>query len=163
MLRRKILAMGLAVIIAGVFAGCNQTQQNTPGSGTKQYKDGTYYAEADDFDDSGWKDTVTIEVKNGKIVSVDWNAINKDGGDDKDTLSRNGGYKMVEYGGAQAEWHEQAEKVEAYLVEKQDPTDIKYKDNDGHTDAISGATIKVKKFFDLAQKALKDAKNKEMP
>jgi len=34
MLRRKILAMGLAVIIAGVFAGCNQTQQNTPGSGT---------------------------------------------------------------------------------------------------------------------------------
>jgi len=149
--------MGLAVIIAGVFAGCNQTQQNTPGSGTKQYKDGTYYAEADDFDESGWKDTVTIEVKNGKIVSVDWNAINKDGGDDKDTLSRNGGYKMVEYGGAQAEWHEQAEKVEAYLVEKQDPTDIKYKDNDGHTDAISGATIKVKKFFDLAQKALKDA------
>jgi len=54
MLRRKILAMGLAVIIAGVFAGCNQTQQNTPGSGTKQYKDGTYYAEADDFDESGW-------------------------------------------------------------------------------------------------------------
>jgi len=49
MLRRKILAMGLAVIIAGVFAGCNQTQQNTPGSGTKQYKDGTYYAEADDL------------------------------------------------------------------------------------------------------------------
>jgi len=87
----------------------------------------------------------------GKIVSVDWNAINKDGGDDKDTLSRNGGYKMVEYGGAQAEWHEQAEKVEAYLVEKQDPTDIKYKDNDGHTDAISGATIKVKKFFDFCE------------
>jgi len=145
--KTQILAMGLAVIIAGVFAGCNQTQQNTPGSGTKQYKDGTYYAEADDFDESGWKDTVTIEVKNGKIVSVDWNAINKDGGDDKDTLSRNGGYKMVEYGGAQAEWHEQAEKVEAYLVEKQDPTDIKYKDNDGHTDAISGATIKVKKFL----------------
>ncbi|GAE88947.1 FMN-binding protein [Acetivibrio straminisolvens] len=156
MLKRRIIAVGMAIVVAGLLVGCNKTQ-GTPTNTAKQYKDGTYYAEADDFDQSGWKGTVKIEVKDGKIVSADWNAIHKDGGDDKDTQSKNGEYKMVERGGAKAEWHEQAEKVEAYLVETQDPSNIKYKDEEGHTDAISGATIKVKEFFDLAKKALKDA------
>ena len=156
MLKRRILAAGLAIVVAGVLVGCNKIQ-STRDDGSKEYKDGRYYAEADAFDETGWKTTVTIEVKDGKIISADWNAIHKDGGDDKDTLSKNGGYKMVEFDGAQAEWHEQAEKVEAYLVEKQDPTAIKYKDDEGHTDAISGASIHVKEFFELANIALKDA------
>ncbi|MDK2933851.1 MAG: hypothetical protein PWP27_1661 [Clostridiales bacterium] len=61
---------------------------------------------------------------------------------------------MKEKGGAQAEWHEQAEKAEAYLLKTQDPTKITYTDDEGHTDLISGATIHVKEFFDLAKKAL---------
>ena len=40
----------------------------------------------------------------------------------------------------------------------QDPTDIALTDDEGHTDAIAGATIKVGNFFELAQEALKDAK-----
>jgi len=36
---------------------------------------------------------------------------------------------MVEYGGAQAEWHEQAERLK-HTFGKAGPTDIKYKDND---------------------------------
>jgi hypothetical protein len=64
---------------------------------------------------------------------------------------------MVEKGGAQAEWHEQAKAAEAYLLEVQDPTAIEYTDDEGHTDAISGVSIHVIEFFDLVEKALADA------
>jgi len=122
------------------------------------YKDGAYYAEEDEFGDSGWKYTASLTVVNGYIVAADWNGIFKDGGDDKDTVSQNGEYGMVEKGGAQAEWHEQAEKAESYLLEIQDPTAIEYTDDEGHTDAISGVSIHVVEFFDLAEKALAEAK-----
>lgn len=119
-------------------------------------KDGTYTAEADEFH-NGWKDKVTIEVKDGKIASVDWNSEAEDGGKDKKTASKDGDYGMVEKGGAIAEWHEQAEKVEAFLVEKQDVDAIELND-DGTTDAVAGVTIKVNGFVDLVKKALSQAK-----
>ncbi|NLN42421.1 MAG: FMN-binding protein [Clostridiales bacterium] len=119
-------------------------------------KDGTYTAEADEFH-NGWKDNVTIEVKDGKIASVNWNSEAENGGKDKKTASKDGDYGMVENGGASAEWHEQAEKVEAFLVEKQDVDAIQVKD-DGTTDAVAGVTIKVNGFVDLVKKALSEAK-----
>lgn len=122
------------------------------------YKDGTYTAEGKEFDaKSGWKSTVSITVKDGAIVSVDWNGVHKDGGDDKDTASKSGKYGMKAKGGAIAEWHEQAEKVEAFLVEKQDVAAITLKDG-GKTDAVSGATIAVGDFVELATEALAAAK-----
>lgn len=122
------------------------------------YKDGTYYAEEEEFGNSGWKYTATITVLNGNIVAADWNGVHKDGGDDKDTVSKNGEYGMVEKGGAQAEWHEQAALAEAYLLETQDPTAITYTTEQGHTDAIAGVSIHVVEFFELAEKALEGAK-----
>lgn len=122
------------------------------------YKDGTYYAEEKKFASSGWKYNATITVMNGNIVAADWNGEHKDGGDDKDTQSANGTYGMVEKGGAQAEWHEQALLAEQYLIEKQDPKAIEYTTEQGHTDAIAGVSIHVKEFFTLAEEALKKAK-----
>lgn len=123
------------------------------------YKDGSYHAELKDFDpQNGWKDSVDITVAGGKITAVDWNGTHKDGGDDKKTASKNGKYPMVEQGGAKAPWHEQAALAEAYLIQTQDPAAMKYTDDDGHTDAISGATITVKEFFTLASEALATAK-----
>lgn len=124
-----------------------------------KYKDGEYHAEQKDFDaNSGWKSTVDLKVVDGKIVSAYWSGIHKDGGDDKYKQSKDGKYGMKEKGKASAEWHEQADKVVAYFLEKQDPEAIQYKDEEGHTDAISGATIHVKDFFDLAKEALAKAK-----
>lgn len=122
------------------------------------YKDGTYYAEADDFDaKSGWKETVTVTVINGKITTVSWNGLHKDGGTDKVTRSKDGEYGM-KAAGAQAEWHEQAYQAEQYLIEKQDPQAIVYNEEDGKTDAISGVSIHVDGFVELAAKALEGAK-----
>lgn len=169
MLKKKVLAAGLTfVLAAGLMVGCSKTEQptqseNPPADQPAQvsdakYEDGIYFAQEDGFGTTGYKYVATLEVKDGKIVKADWNGANVKGGPDKDTLSKTGKYPMVEQGGAQAPWHEQAEKAEAYLLELQDPTKIEYTDEEGHTDAISGASIHVKEFFDLAQEALADAK-----
>ncbi len=120
------------------------------------YKDGTYKAEGAVDASSGWKDTVTLTVLDGKIFAVEWNGIHKDGGTDKKTRSREGKYGM-KAGGASSEWHEQALKAEQYLLEKQNPDDIKVA-ADGKTDAISGVSIHVNGFTELAKKALSQAK-----
>lgn len=124
------------------------------------YKDGNYFAEAPEFDaNSGWKENVHVTVINGNIVAVSWNGTHKDGGTDKVTRSASGEYGMVDKGNAQAEWHEQALKAEAYLMEKQDPAAVPYNEADGKTDAISGVSIHVNGFVELAAQALKDAKS----
>jgi major membrane immunogen (membrane-anchored lipoprotein) len=158
-----VLATMLTLVIGCSSSANEQPEEKTPlvsvedlGVSVEDLEDGIYEAQEEDFDDnSGWKNIVTIEVKDGKIVDAKWNGIHKDGGDDKVTKSINGEYGMVEHGNANAEWHEQAALVEAYLLEVQDPTDIKYSNEEGNTDAITGATIHVKEFFDLAIQALK--------
>lgn len=131
----------------------NVEQNNDQEAEQAKYEDGIYYAEADGFVND-WKYTVTIEVKNGEIISAEWNGANINGGKDKVTLSTDGEYPMVE-AGAQSEWYEQAELVEEYLLETQDPTDINYND-EGETDDIAGVSIGVDDFFILAEKALND-------
>ncbi|SHG91473.1 FAD:protein FMN transferase [Tepidibacter thalassicus] len=150
----------ILIIFVGLMVGfILHASQNTA-----KYEDGIYFAQEDNFNEkTGFKDTVKIEVKDGKIISVDWNGISKNGGEDRKTLSKNGKYPMVEKAGAKAPWHEQAEKVEAFLLKTQDPTAIKYKDYQGHTDAISGVSIRVSEFFKLAKKALDNGPIKSNP
>ncbi|SKC41571.1 FMN-binding protein [Maledivibacter halophilus] len=171
---KKLMNLGLILILVlSLLAGCagnetaeepasneqenqetNSTEQTNDGS---EYKDGIYFAQEDKFNpESGWKYMVTLEVKDGKIVSADWNGANINAGIDKKTTSKEGKYQMVEKGGAQAPWYEQAEKAEAFLIDTQDPTAIEYKDDEGHTDAISGVSIHVKEFFTLAKEALEN-------
>lgn len=128
-------------------------ESNNEGDEAAELADGTYYAEDDAFS-NGWKYNVTLVVEDGKITDAVWNGEAEDGGDDKVTQSADGRYGMQEKGNASAEWHEQAALAEAYLIETQDPSAIEYSSDEGHTDAIAGATIHVKEFFDLAQKAL---------
>lgn len=147
------LVLGTSLLFVG---GCGSTTTSAPAASDSdkgQYKDGVYYAEEDGYS-KNWKYTTTLTVENGKITKANWNGVNLNGGKDKDTLSKDGEYGLKAKGGAQGEWHEEAEKAEAYLVEKQDPTKIEYTDDEGHTDAITGATISVKPFFELAKKAL---------
>ncbi|MCM3701333.1 FMN-binding protein [Paenibacillus macerans] len=120
------------------------------------YKDGTYHTEGAEFDPhSGWKETADVVVAAGKIVKVNFSGVN-DKGEDKKQNSIDGKYGM-KAGGAQAEWHEEAAKAEAYLVEKQDPAALTFNE-EGKTDAISGVSISLKSYFDLVAKALEQAK-----
>lgn len=147
---------GVSVHVNGLFELAEKALAAGPVE-AGPYKDGTYYAEEDGFT-NGWKYTATITVLNGRIIAADWNGINENGGDDKDTVSASGEYGLVAKGGAQAEWHEQAALAEKFLIEKQDPKAITYTDDKGHTDAIAGVSIHVSEFFTLAEKALEGAK-----
>ncbi len=119
-------------------------------------KDGVYFAQDAGFAvPSGWKEQVVVTVKGGKIVSAIWNGVsNLPAAADKRAYDAAGKYNMVKYGKAIAEWNAQAKAVEDFLVKTQDTGFNKYKDAEGRTDAISGATMHVKVFFDLVSKAL---------
>jgi major membrane immunogen (membrane-anchored lipoprotein) len=116
------------------------------------YADGTYAAADEAFGSTGWKETVSLFVRNGNIVSVNWSGVNENG-DDKKQYSMDGSYGMVAYSDATLEWHEQAAKVEAYLLSTQDSAKVTYKDSEGHTDDIAGASVHVSSFFTLVDKA----------
>ncbi len=116
-------------------------------------KDGVYFAQEKEFPKSGWKYNVTIVVKNSKITTVSWNGAFVDAGDDKITVSKDGRYGMVEKAGAIAPWWKQGQAVEKALIKFQDVDKITISDSEGHTDAVSGATIHVAPFVNLVKEA----------
>jgi len=125
------------------------------GLSAQTLKDGLYFAEDETFASSGWKEQVILDVQGGKIVKADWNGVsNIAGARDKKSYDAAGKYGMVKFGKAQAEWSAQAKAVESYLIKTQDVRFSKYSDPEGHTDAISGASIHVKGFFELSKKAI---------
>lgn len=164
MKKKLSIILSGTLILGGLLAGCggdkapetdaNKTQTEAPAgqTATGELKDGTYFAQGEMNEKSGWQYNVTLKVEGGKITDADWNATNIKAGPDKKTVSESGEYGM-KAGGAQAEWHEQAEKAEQFLIEKQDPAAITVND-EGKTDAISGVSISVNDFVELAQKAL---------
>lgn len=148
---KKIFVVFLVLIAAaGLFAG---GQQASPSEGAP-YADGIYFAREARPDQNGWTGNVTLEVREGKIVSALWNGGHIDGGKDKKARSMEGSYGMFEKAGAAAPWYEQAAAVEAHLIATQDPRAVRYSGEEGRTDEISGATIHVSGFFDLAAQAL---------
>jgi major membrane immunogen (membrane-anchored lipoprotein) len=117
------------------------------------FQDGSYYASDETFSSSGWKGYVSLLVNNGNIESVYWSGVDKDGRDKKQVAAE-GGYGMIAHSEIGKGWHEQAAAVEAYLLSTQDPTQISYKDDGGHTDDIAGATMSVSNFYALVEQAL---------
>lgn len=168
---RKLLSLLLVlVMMSSLFIGCAKTEDpvaettapaettaaattTAPAQTGGDLADGIYFATEEGFDEaSGWKGVVTLEVKDGNIVAVDWNGASINAGKDKKTTSEDGEYNMVAYGKAQSEWHEQAALVEAYLLENQSFEGLSY--TDGKTDAIAGVSITVNDFDALVSAAL---------
>lgn len=165
-MKKTLLLLLLSVMVVTVVAcgdASNDTTGETPAANEEatddtaapaegELADGTYFATEDEYADSGWKGALTLVVEGGKITDAHWTGLNKYGNKDKRTVSEDGEYGMVA-GGASAEWHEQAEAVEAWLVENQNTQGPALKE-DGRTDEISSATIHVNDFFALVQKTL---------
>ena len=121
--------------------------------------------------DNGWASAVDFIVANGTIVSANLNAVNtapladdgsnanlfakdKDGNPDprkplsKDQLGE--GYGMKAFAGSEYEWNEQAEMLEAYIIENQTVPEMK---DDATTDAIAGVSIHINDTVELFSKA----------
>ncbi len=115
--------------------------------------DGSYRAVAAQADSSGFRDVVELTVRDGEIVTVNWDAVGADGVGKK-ALSQKGDYVMTETG---LPWHQQAQKLEEALLRTQDPAAIVYDLESGKTDAYSGASIRVDPFVKLAMQAVAQA------
>ncbi|OJF77391.1 MAG: hypothetical protein BKP49_02705 [Treponema sp. CETP13] len=116
-------------------------------------KDGTYTAKAADFDEHGYMEQVTVTIDSGKITDVSIDAMTADG-EKKSEASKEGTYDMS-IAGAQWPWHEQVEKLEAYLVANQGSKIESFEG--GKTDAISGCTIAVQEDIELFNEAVAQA------
>ena len=175
---KKATVILTSALALGLLAGCGNNTNNAPaanatnapaattapaanatnaantGTETAKYQDGTYYGTAEADAKTGWQSFAMLTVEGGKITKADWNAFNvKNAGDLKKKVSEDGKYGLVSKGGGQAEWHEQAAKAEAFLIEKQDPAAITV-NAEGKTDAISGVSVGVNDFVIAAQAAL---------
>jgi major membrane immunogen (membrane-anchored lipoprotein) len=138
--------MTLSLILAVALSGIAFSQVKAV--------DGIYFAQDSDFaPQGGWKEQVVVTVAGGKITKVVWNGVSNLGVADKKTVAAAGGYGMQKASKLGLEWDKQAANVEVYLLKSQDPAFDKFK-QDGTTDAISGASLHVKTFYELLNKAL---------
>ncbi|MDR3051666.1 MAG: FMN-binding protein [Oscillospiraceae bacterium] len=70
---RRVLPVVLSLLCALSVAGC------APKAAERRLKDGYYTAEAAIFEEHGWKEFVTICVRDGQIINVEYNAKNRTG------------------------------------------------------------------------------------
>ncbi|WP_434642637.1 FMN-binding protein [Thermoanaerobacterium thermosaccharolyticum] len=149
---RKALALGIATAFVAVsLVGCgsngsNASSTSTNSSASGAYKDGTYKAEQAAFDDHGYKGQIEITVKDGKITNVLYNEVDKDGKFKRD--DENYASKMKAKTNTTPK--EADEKLQQELIDSQDTSKV---------DTVAGATETSKTFKELADQALKDAKN----
>lgn len=141
---------GATITVTAFFTLAQEALEQGP-VGYGPWRDGHYAAQAEQFSNTGWKDTVDITVVSGRIVAVNWDAIAEDGGTNKKQRSLDGEYGMYGDGPAQWPWWEQAEATERHLMETQDLDGVT-------TDAVSGASIRLGSFQSTAAAALADAR-----
>ena len=114
--------------------------------------DGTYEAQADEADDNGFTEQVTMTVANGKITEMNWDSISEDG-TKKSDLAKNGEYVMTEDG---LNWAEQSQALTDAVIDHQS-LDFLTMDEQTKTDAVAGVSISVGSFADLAQQCIRQA------
>ena len=133
-------------------------------------KDGWYYAEEADGIEYEYhtRNTVLITVVNGTIVDTLWNGILQGNygrpQPSKYIVSMGNGYPMSDPPGPgiarvtkDGRWEQQADRVSAELVKVQNPASLKIR-ADGYTDAISGVSMNIHHFAELAKQALAAAR-----
>ena len=128
-----------------------ETTEETPAEALPSLKDGTYNYEAPEFDENGYKDLVTMTIKDQTITSLTWDCLKEDGSK-KSQLSMDGKYVMTEDG---PKWHEQAEAVVNYVLENQSLTGLV--NQEGYTDAISSVSINLMGFVTGVKDCLSQA------
>jgi major membrane immunogen (membrane-anchored lipoprotein) len=101
----------------------------------------TYSSSEADFDERGWKATVSVTYENGKITSVMYDYVDKDGNKKRDNEEYN--KSMKEVSGVSS--LEASQALEASLVNSQNPEKI---------DVVTGATSSSTKFIELAKNAI---------
>ena len=134
-MRRVYVKLAILALLAMLFAGCGKTEG---------LQDGYYTAQASEYS-HGWKEYVTIMVKGGSIVSVEYNAENASGF----IKSWDNAYMQTMLHAQGTYPNEYTRYYAAQLLEGQ---------GEGEIDALSGATSSYDSFQKLAAAVIEQAR-----
>lgn len=123
------------LLLTLMLAGCGKTEE---------LQDGYYTAQASDYH-HGWKEYITITVKGGKIISVEYNAENASGF----IKSWDNAYMQTMFHAEGTYPNEYTRYYANQLLERQ---------GKGEIDALAGATSSYGTFQILAQAVLEQAR-----
>lgn len=139
---KKILSLLAALVLTITLSAC--------GGSTK---DGSYIA-MDNNPGNGWQTLITFDVKEGKITNTKIDSINMQSGhkETKNQESKNGKYVLTKPN--KGEMDVQHEVISKYIDEHGGLNNIKFND-EGKSDAISGATISYSELPALIDQAKK--------
>ena len=150
-MKRKI-ALGLcASLITLSLVGCSSSKQEveetTAFTGEKTVE--TPYGEGND------KVVTTVTFEEGKPVDVKIDVKLEAGGTKREAVEA-GNYVMKDQS---ATWNEQMDTLQKFIVENDfDLSKVTLSDEDGHTDAVSGVTIKIPAYLKGVEEALAQVK-----
>ena len=159
-MKRKI-ALGLCVsLITLSLVGCSSTpkeestetsapsvEETTAFTGEKTVE--TPYGEGND------KVVTTVTFKDGKPEDVEIDVKLEDGSTKREAVEA-GTYVMAN---ESATWTEQIESLQKFIIENNfDLSKVTLSDEDGHTDAVSGVTIKIPAYLKGVEEALAQVK-----
>ena len=170
---KKLFVLFVALFTVVVVAGCNGEREFAADGEFTAYEIGTH-------SNAPMVTMVTVTIEDDEIVSYYIDARQgkatqsagedtpDDTSDDEYTFSWNAetkkelgdDYNMVQFGGAIAEWYEQAALIEAYWLEN--GVDSVTVDADNVIDNVAGVTIKDGGYTDLAAEAVQLAKDGKM-
>ena len=104
-----------------------------------------------EFENEDTTDVITITYnEEGQPVDLSIDNIQADGSSKREAAA-NGTYDM----GGELNWAEQVDALAAFIVENDFNLDaVNLTDEDGHTDAVSGVSIKVGQYLPLIEEAL---------
>ena len=156
--KKNYLGLGImAVLSAVVIAVSGPLYQSMVKHPDTPLADGTYTYEAEQPDDNGFRDLVTMTVTDGRITACSWDSLNADNVG-KRQLSMEGQYIMTESGPT---WKAQADALASYVLHHQTIRDMA--NAEGYTtDTISSVSINVYPFINglnacMEQSAVKAA------
>lgn len=133
---KRIMSIVLVLWLAGSLMACGEKTG---------LQDGYYTAQAEEFS-HGWKEYITIMVKGGNIVSVEYNAENASGF----IKSWDNAYMQTMLHSTGAYPNQYTRYYAGQLLEGQ---------GEGGIDALSGATSSYGSFQKLAAAVMEQAKN----
>ncbi|MCO7125870.1 FMN-binding protein [Sporolactobacillus shoreicorticis] len=157
--KKLLLPLGLLLIIMLAACGSNEsaTKSNSEkkASGSSEpatakliagaaLKDGTYSLKEKELDSHGWKATMSITVKDGKITKSNYNYVNKNG----ELKSENAAYEKAMKAKNGIGPKEYIPKLNQALVASQDAQQV---------EAVSGATESSDHFTNYAQQLIQAA------
>lgn len=131
---KKILLLSLSLLAALSLTGCSSAK----------YQDGSYRAEAADFDKHGWKEFLDVTVKDGKITEVDFDSLYEtDSRRKSEDMEYQQSYREAGLGTDPADY---TIRLEDSLKERQKASEV---------DAVAGATTSSEHFRKMAEELQK--------